>query len=210
MFMTLKENIRRLRQLKDWTQEELARRAGVSQQSIEDIESGRTKRPRAIHEIAAALGTHVEVLDPERFKRSVIEKVPASMYGIRDLPVFASAEGGEGSMLVSFDPIAYTDRPAPLHNVSGAYAIYIVGDSMIPAYDPGDTAWVNPHLPPSPTKDAIFYQSDGNGQSIATIKRIVRVTSSAWIVKQYNPPMEISLDRSVWTQCHIVVGCENR
>lgn len=56
--------IRELRQKKGWTQTELARRAGVKQGVLSDIESGKTKHPRidTLAAIAFALGVRIEEL----------------------------------------------------------------------------------------------------------------------------------------------------
>lgn len=210
MSMSLKANMVRLRNQKGWTQAELARRAGVSQQVIGDIESGRTIRPRQLHEIAAALGTTIEQLDPERYNRPTLEFPTTPIYGERDLPIYAAAEGGDGAMIITFDPIAFTLRPAPLIGVKGGYGMYVVGESMAPAYDPGDTLLVNPHLPPTPGKDAVFFYSDGHGQTKATIKRLVRITAAEWRVMQWNPQKEFALDRVTWPQCQVIVGKYNR
>lgn len=208
--MALKENLVRLRNQKGWTQAELARRAGVSQQVIGDIESGRTIRPRQLHEIAAALGTTIEQLDPERYNRPAVEPATTPIYGERDLPIYAAAEGGDGAMIITFDPIAFTLRPAPLIGVKGGYGMYVVGESMSPAYDPGDTVLVNPHLPATPGRDCVFFHSDGHGEVKATIKRLLRVTATEWKVMQWNPHKEFVLDRKTWGQAQIIVGKYNR
>jgi len=44
------------------SQKELGKRAGVSQQTIDNIESGNTTRPRALPEIARVLGVSVDWL----------------------------------------------------------------------------------------------------------------------------------------------------
>ena len=56
--------IKMLREKKGWTQSELARRSGVKQGVLSDIENGKTKHPRCdtIAAIAAALDVPVEEL----------------------------------------------------------------------------------------------------------------------------------------------------
>lgn len=49
------KKIREAREDRGWTQDELAERAGVTQGAIGHAESGRTKRPRDLPEIARAL-----------------------------------------------------------------------------------------------------------------------------------------------------------
>ena len=52
---TLSERLKKKRLELNMTQDELATKAGVSQQSIQLIEAGETKRPRFLLEIAKAL-----------------------------------------------------------------------------------------------------------------------------------------------------------
>ncbi len=57
--------IRDAREAHGWTQDELADRAGVTQGAVGHLESGRTKRPQKLPEIARALGVTVEWLTDE-------------------------------------------------------------------------------------------------------------------------------------------------
>jgi transcriptional regulator with XRE-family HTH domain len=58
----LKDRIKTLRNAKGWSQKELARRSGVSQQLIGKIETGGLAESRKIHAIARAFGLSVEEL----------------------------------------------------------------------------------------------------------------------------------------------------
>ena len=60
------DNCARLRRERNWTQEYLAERSGLSQQYLSDLERGK-RNPTivTIHEIAQALGvSHVELVTP--------------------------------------------------------------------------------------------------------------------------------------------------
>lgn len=59
--------IRRLREAKDWTQEQLATRACLSFAAIQFLESGRTKHPRVdtLQRLARALDVDVGALTEE-------------------------------------------------------------------------------------------------------------------------------------------------
>lgn len=52
---TISERLKQKRSELNLTQAELAEKAGIKQQSIQQIESGATKRPRFLLEIASAL-----------------------------------------------------------------------------------------------------------------------------------------------------------
>jgi transcriptional regulator with XRE-family HTH domain len=59
---TLAERVAALRSARSWSQSELARRSGVTQQNVNSVELGKVKRPRYTHELARALDTTVEYL----------------------------------------------------------------------------------------------------------------------------------------------------
>jgi phage repressor protein C with HTH and peptisase S24 domain len=125
---------------------------------------------------------------------------------ISPLPVFAAVEGGPGDMVVSTDPIDHVTRPWFLKAVRDGYAVIVVGESMEPAFEAGDLAIVNPRLTPIRNKDAIFISGGRDGEFIASIKRLIRSTSDAWIVKQFNPEQELTYKKEKWTKAFRVVG----
>jgi len=133
--------------------------------------------------------------------------------GRQDLPVYASVEGGAGIIVVTSDPVDYVRRPAPLANVREGYGIIVVGESMVPAFEPGDTVLIHPHLPPAPDTDVVLTR-EVDGEIRITVKRLLRVTSTHWHLRQWNPPgglkADFSLLRSEWQKCHRVVGKYSR
>jgi phage repressor protein C with HTH and peptisase S24 domain len=60
--MTLGARVRQCRLSLNWSQAELARRIGVKQQSVDQLESGKVSRPRYIVELAEALNVPLEWL----------------------------------------------------------------------------------------------------------------------------------------------------
>ncbi|TPW26006.1 XRE family transcriptional regulator [Pararhizobium mangrovi] len=123
------------------------------------------------------------------------------------LPVYAAAMGGEGHVIITFDAIDHVKRPAILENVKGGYGLLLTGESMVPAFWPGDTALVNPHLPPARQKNHVLYHTPPNGQeSEAIVKQLNGWTDQEWHLQQYNPLKEYSEFRKEWPVCHRVVG----
>lgn len=130
----------------------------------------------------------------------------AALVGSRDLPIYGSAEGGGGSMIVDYDPIDYVKRPAPLESVRGGYGILVTGESMEPVVYAGDILLINPHLPPRANKIAVFYRSY-RGETLATVKTLVSWNDRVWKVRRYNPEkLDFTLDRAEWQHCHLRVG----
>src|SRR5512146_1768348 len=75
----------------------------------------------------------------------------------------AGRGGGDQQMFFEDGPIGYTARPANLSGVKGAYAIYMVGDSMEPRYEQGWLLHVNPFKPPTRGRAVVVYK---RGQAV--------------------------------------------
>jgi phage repressor protein C with HTH and peptisase S24 domain len=95
-------------------------------------------------------------------------------------------------------------RPEPLQRVSRAFAVYVVGESMEPAYLQGDMLFIHPTKPPRAGNDIVL-ETEESGQRLAVVKRLVKLTTENWVVKQHNPAKELKFARSKWT-AHVVIG----
>lgn len=202
--------IKDARELKRWSQEELAERAGgIGQSTIDRIEKGNFKRmPSHLPVICTALGIPL----PDFGTPAPVAGVPIArkrIFSSGTMPVHTAAQGGPGEILVDSSPIAFIPRPAPLEHVQEAYGMVITGDSMHPEYRAGQTALVNPRLPIIPGEVYIFY-AEKEGEARATIKELKRATEKEWRVEQHNPPpgkpKEFTLPRKDWRWAHRVVG----
>jgi phage repressor protein C with HTH and peptisase S24 domain len=128
------------------------------------------------------------------------------LFGERDLPVFGSAEGGDGAILLTNEAVDWVLRPDALLRVKDGYGIIVTGDSMSPEHKSGSTALVNPHLPARAGDTCIFRSHADDGAVKICIKEFVRQTADAWHVKQHNPPKSLTLKKSEWQVCHVTVG----
>ncbi len=121
------------------------------------------------------------------------------------IPIRSAARGGgEQEMFLEDGPIGYTPRPANLGGVRGAYAIYMIGDSMEPRYQQGWLLHVNPFKPPTRGRDVVVYKQ---GQAVL-IKQFVRWDNDALVLRQLNPPEELRVRRDEVLECHLVVGVD--
>jgi hypothetical protein len=135
------------------------------------------------------------------------DATPGSLlFGDRDLPVFGTAEGGKGALVLSNEPVDWVLRPDSLLRVKDGYGVIVTGDSMSPEHKPGSTALVNPHIPARSGDTCIFRRHDDDGTVHMCIKELVRATADAWHVRQHNPPKAITLKRTEWQICHVTVG----
>jgi phage repressor protein C with HTH and peptisase S24 domain len=130
----------------------------------------------------------------------------AQLVGDRDLPVFGTAQGGSGALIVTNEPVDWVVRPDPLLRVKDGYGMIITGDSMDPALKSGSIALINPHLPARVGDFCLFRNHAEDGTTHAAIKEYRGETEVAWKVRQYNPAKDFTLKKSEWQIRHLVVG----
>ncbi|KQZ81901.1 hypothetical protein ASD64_09100 [Mesorhizobium sp. Root157] len=222
---TLGARIKYARKAAKRTQSEVAAHFGISRVSVTQWESDKTKpEVSKIGDLAGFLDTSVDFLIERKGAPPIAVEVKSlpgdprsraipgnELIGARDMPVYAAAMGGDGHMLISFEAIDYVKRPAALQSVKGGYGILVSGDSMIPAYWPGDTALVNPNLPAHRDTDVVLYHTPPKerGEAQAIIKRLIGINDREWRLEQYKPSNEFSESRIDWPVCHRVVGKYN-
>lgn len=221
---TFGTRLRIARNARGLKQEELADLVGKHKSVISRAESDiRDMKNRDIQRISAALGVRQDWLASG--SGSMEEEAPAArpddvftpipilgehlVSQERGLPVYAAAKGGDGHVIITFDPISYMKMPAVLQGVKGGYGLLLTGESMVPAYRPGETALVNPNLPPMRDEDVILYHTSEMDENEAIIKRLVGFNDREWMLEQYNPHKEFKEFRGDWPVCHRVVGKYN-
>lgn len=123
-----------------------------------------------------------------------------------DLPVYASAEGGDGALVITNEPVDYVRRPEPLISVRDSYGCYVIGESMSPAYEQGDLLLIHPNRPVRSGDDCVFVRDPGDGSQHALVKRLLRISPEKWRVRQFNPAKDFDLDRGQWQRAQLIVG----
>jgi phage repressor protein C with HTH and peptisase S24 domain len=208
--MEPREIIRDARERHNWSQKDLADRAGVSQVAIVKIESGATVQSKFLPKIAQLLGLDLAELDPSLKGVALPAEARPFVNDVRpDFRIYASAEGGPGEIIRSSEPIDFIPRPSHLIHVKDAYGLLVTGNSMAPEYKNGEMAIVEPSLPVVPDEVYIFY-AEKDGEARATIKHLRRATAERWLVRQHNPPegqtADFILSRREWAIAHRVTG----
>jgi phage repressor protein C with HTH and peptisase S24 domain len=196
---------------------DVARRLKISESAVSQWFAKDTG-PKTVRlsELASFLGTTVEYLLADQESHAGAPSPgaapPMSMRTDRpDLAVYASAAGGpEGAWVLSAEAIAWLHRDQRLVGVRDAFACYVVGESMFPAYEQGNLLLVNPAVPPNAGDDCLLIQEVADGSRYALIKRLVRFNSTSWTVKQWNPDKTFTLPRKEWQRAMLVIGKYNR
>jgi transcriptional regulator with XRE-family HTH domain len=213
--MVTEQDIRALLEARGWRQAELAAAIGVTQPTVSRWLGGQLPDPLAQERLRQLIGgayAGMPAIRPQAPPDPVRSQfAPAREFlGERDLAVFAAVEGGPGDIVVSTDPIDMVPRPWYMGAVRDGFAVLVVGESMVPAFRPGDMAIVNPRLAPMRGKDHIFTQEGIDGSFIATIKHLRGWTEDEWQLEQFNPPPgaapAFSLLRLQWRRAFRVVG----
>lgn len=201
------DRIRERRQSLGLTQEELARRAGTTQTTIEKIENGKSLRSRYLPSVYTVLDWPLDELANESVKTHDKRPVYVARTDLvrgRDFPVYASVEAGQGSFIVDSDPVDWVGRPAPLEHVKDGYGLIVTGDSMEPVFRQGDVALVHPRLPPRIDEAVVLYTAN---RDRATIKEYRGATEKLWKLRRYSPKQEdFTVPKAEWPICHSVVG----
>ncbi|HCT9023285.1 TPA: helix-turn-helix transcriptional regulator [Proteus mirabilis] len=157
--MSIAERLLSARLKAGLSQADLADKVGVSQQSIQKIESGQTTFPRRIEDIAHAVGvsahwlqfgapdengskTNFEVKEWEDIRYHNDDFV-----GIPVLDIELSAGSGANAELIELEEYTYPFRRDELrkHNVStnDARIVKIIGNSLYPVLNSGDLVAVD-------------------------------------------------------------------
>lgn len=212
------------RQARDMKEVSLA--AGLNETYVRDALKRNRGKLENLRKVAAVLGHSPEWLTEDTPTPDAHDKgsrgtsfkpniVPGKdLVGARDFPIFGAAQGGDGNVILSTDPVEYVKRPAILEGVPGAYGMLVSGDSMEPVYEQGDMLLIHPGLPPVRGRDAVFFDHfhggsiEGNAE--AMVKRLVGWNTDEWHLKQFNPPREWSVLKGDWQKCHVVVGSYKR
>jgi phage repressor protein C with HTH and peptisase S24 domain len=86
----------------------------------------------------------------EKWGNNQSSRKPAGGFSIKkSLPVLERAQGGDdGSIVVEENPVDWTNRPADLQGVHGAFAVFVTGNSMAPKYRDGEIAYIHLYLQP--------------------------------------------------------------
>lgn len=215
---TRADRIKAIRKLHKLTQERFAERLGVERGAVGNWELGKGIKTENLAQISDEFNVPLDWIAHGRGPTpgtnepdpSPIHRPPPVILGERDMPVYAAVEGGAGEMVVSTDPIELVPRPWYMREVRDGYAVLVVGDSMVPVFEPGDIAVVNPRLPPMRGKDLILISNEERGEFRASIKRLVNMTAVHWHLHQFNPPrgqqQDFAWARKDWPKALRVVG----
>jgi SOS-response transcriptional repressor LexA len=191
---TLGENLKQIRKAKKMTQIQLAKKSGVKQSVISDLETGNAKSTGFILELANALGVTAEEL--KKGLTGEVEPANAVRVKARMAPVLSWVQAGSFTNVAAVDMSEVTEwLPLPEDECSNCFFLKVQGLSNFPDFMEGDYIVVDP--------DA-YYGDMQSGDIIvvrrgddATFKKLVIETNGKRYLQALNPefkPNIIELD----------------
>lgn len=214
--------MRELRQAAGLSQEKLAELAGTSQPQINKLETGQRKmtvdwavklaQPLGV-EPAVLLGLDLPTASmaarPARPAMPPLLRTPpvgTQAQAAASMPVRAAARGGvDQEMFLEDGPIDWIARPDYLKNARDPYAMYVVGESMMPRFRPAQLLHVNPHKPPAPGAGVVVVKRN----KAVLVKEFVRRGPEAVVLREYQPAdREFAVPLEELDTLHTVVGLQ--
>jgi phage repressor protein C with HTH and peptisase S24 domain len=207
---SLSQRVIWLRERAGLSQSALARRLGVSPQSIQQLESAHVRRPRYLLALSRLFEVspgwledgsgnagEVPALESKR-ELPPANTLPGALYvptpanQPADVEVWGVAAGGDGGdFTFNGTVIDYVRRPPGLSDARTVFAIYVVGDSMAPRYEHGDLIFVHKGRPARLGDDVVVeLRGEAGAPGACYVKRLLRRSASKITLRQFNPPRD--------------------
>lgn len=135
-------------------------------------------------------------------------RISGPVSGFGRIPVRGQGMGGkEGTLVFPAGDQNMGDVLAPpvLANVDGAYAAYVVGDSMLDRYRHGELVYVHPYLPVRKGDDVIVQYQGDDGERYGLIKRFISRDATWLKLEQLKPKKVIKLPVKKVLAVHTIV-----
>lgn len=221
---TVGERVRRAREAEGLTQEQLAAKAGVTQNTISNLERGFTSTSRELPAIARALrrnlawltrGDGPELQETLRAteRASVLESIAAGPHDpladpgatLRWLPVTGALVPSPVEQCVEYAPLDTGERVAAVTSDTRAFAVRVIGDLLAPRYQHGEVLVLEPGHAPQPGDEVLVRLADN---PIVYVKRMLYWRLSRLHLGSINEPTapEIVLPQPAVERTYYVAG----
>lgn len=223
--------IKELREKLKISQADLAEAVGTSQPQIKRLEGGDRKLTKEWAErISPHLGVAPEALlfgkpdgaesvkvnSPTTAPQQEIDLPNAvirdKVEGLgRKIPVYGQAVGGvDGEFLMNGTVLYEVMAPPVISHISGAYAVSVSGESMVPRYEDGEICFVDPKRRVK-KGDYVIAQirQEEHGPLLAYVKRFIRQNSIELVLEQFNPQKELRFAGNTVVSVHYIALAGN-
>ena len=162
------------------SQRELGEKVGSTQQTIQKIEDGTTKRPRNIDALARVLNTSPEFL---QFGVGDIDNGVVVAAANNYLPLVSMVQAGAWSEIQEPSVSDTKLYPCPVNCSKYSFVVRVEGYSMMNVFVPGDLLYVDPESQPINGSFVIARLDDENQ---ATFKQLI-IDGNKKYLKALNP-----------------------
>jgi phage repressor protein C with HTH and peptisase S24 domain len=203
---TISKLVKSKRELRRHWAERFAPHLGVTPEDLLAVEGSPLMPPHSYREAAAEKG-----FPPSTVRLAPDVNVVSPQTMRRDLPVYGTAAGSNGHgafMLNMSDVVDMVRRPPGLAANRQAYALYVEGESMVPAYRPGDLIMVDPSKKcrvGDRVVVVVLDHTDEGAEHMAYVKELVKDAGESFLLKQFNPPMDLTFDKSKTVVMHRIL-----
>lgn len=172
------------------------------------LEFGRGELPQKI--TVAASGPLTQTLKsgiaPEHYAQNA--RVGELVRGFTRIPIRGQAMGGKDGVLIFNNDLNLGDTEAPpkLADVPDAYAVYVIGDSMLERFRHGEVVYVHPYMPVRKDDDCVVQIRAHDGDPpVGYIKRFVSMNDKVLKLMQLNPRKTLTFPRSQVLAVHRII-----
>lgn len=208
----------------DW-----ADQAGLNRGWFNDIKKNPNASPRQtnINKALAAIGKSIADLYPSAGPAAEARHADRPFNPIdlpRDVPVMGTAAGATLTIesdgrkyriertLVESEAIAYVRRPPAIASNRAIYAMFITGESMVPAHKPGEPVYVDPRRHPRIGEDVVVQlideaREDADPAEVVSVlvKTLERQTADFYELSQHNPPLTFRVEKAKVAEIHRII-----
>lgn len=207
---TLGERLRLARKKRRISQAELGGALGLTSQRISQVESGGTLNSSQIIAAAKFLDiTPAQLLGEDGLTFGQPSTMIPQSLSTKTIPILGSVSGGAtGVFLTNGDNFGVIEVPSNSCPSADAYAVTVAGESMDGHLSAGDIVYVDPHRPPRSGNTVVVQVAPETkgGDWEYFVKTFVRRSETELVLRQLNPPKEITIPSARVSAVHTVAG----
>jgi transcriptional regulator with XRE-family HTH domain len=218
----LGSRIKYMREKLGLSQGQVADKLGVSQQAIQQVETGKAKKPKYLYEMAVMLGVSYEwlVLGEENPKfaqgatrasnNNAVQEAATPNNADTMIKIVELIQGGPNGYHLVTGALADTlPRPRRLDGVDRTYGIYVYDNKMAPRFHTGDLVYVHPKMPYAEDDYTLVHIKGEPGKPIEIACLCFdNKDENTYVFKQLNPYKVIRLEANQVQAVHKIVAVE--
>lgn len=200
--MSLSQRLKQAREQAGFSQRELAKRSGLSQQLISKLENGLIESTSEAFALAEALQVDPRWLGTGKGRPRSKDNVADGPDIMAHVPLVSWVAAGSWRDVVDPYPVGEGESLVPVTRRVGknAYALRVQGDSMEPVFPDGSIIIVDPDVEPRQGSYVVVRLDDAEQ---ATFKQLV-VDGGARYLKPLNPRYPVMTIKERATVCGVV------